>query len=73
MANATLLVTSGRIDRTGPEASIKVPAGATRIDVAGKFIVPASSIRMAISMAATSLCLSTIKSFNSFVTILASA
>jgi imidazolonepropionase-like amidohydrolase len=40
MANATLLVTSGRIDRTGPEASIKVPAGATRIDVAGKFIVP---------------------------------
>jgi imidazolonepropionase-like amidohydrolase len=40
IANTTLLVTNGRIDRIGPAASIKVPAGATRIDVASKFIVP---------------------------------
>ena len=40
IANATLLVSNGRIDRIGPAASLKVPCGATRIDVAGKFIIP---------------------------------
>ncbi len=40
MANATILVTSGRIERIGPSASLKIPAGATRIDVAGKTIIP---------------------------------
>ena len=40
IANATLLVTNGRIERIGPSASLKVPAGAARIDVAGKTIIP---------------------------------
>ena len=40
IANATLLITGGRIDRIGPGASLKVPAGAKRIDVAGKYIIP---------------------------------
>ena len=40
IANATLLITDGRIDRIGPAASLKVPAGAKRIDVAGKYIIP---------------------------------
>jgi imidazolonepropionase-like amidohydrolase len=40
MANATVLVSNGRIERIGPSASLKIPAGATRIDVAGKTIIP---------------------------------
>ena len=40
IANATILVTNGRIERIGPGASLKVPAGATRIDAAGKTIIP---------------------------------
>jgi imidazolonepropionase-like amidohydrolase len=40
VANATILVTDGRIERIGPGATLKVPAGATRIDVAGKTIIP---------------------------------
>jgi imidazolonepropionase-like amidohydrolase len=40
MANATILVSNGRIERIGPSASLKIPAGATRIDVAGKTIIP---------------------------------
>ena len=40
IANATILVSNGRIERIGPSASLKVPAGATRIDVAGKTIIP---------------------------------
>ena len=40
IANATVLVTNGRIDRVGPAASISIPAGAARIDVAGKTIIP---------------------------------
>ena len=40
VANATILVTNGRIERIGPAASLKVPAGATRIDVSGKTIIP---------------------------------
>ena len=40
MANATILVSNGRIERIGPSASLKIPAGATRIDVAGRTIIP---------------------------------
>lgn len=40
MANATILISNGRIERIGPAASLKIPAGATRIDVAGKTIIP---------------------------------
>ena len=40
IANATILVSNGRIDRIGPAASLKIPAGATRVDVAGKTIMP---------------------------------
>src|SRR5688572_22460397 len=40
IANASILVSNGRIERIGPSASLKIPAGATRIDVAGKTIIP---------------------------------
>src|SRR5688500_16660887 len=40
IANATVLVSKGRIERIGPAASLKIPAGATRVDVAGKTIIP---------------------------------
>jgi imidazolonepropionase-like amidohydrolase len=40
IANATILVSNGRIERIGPSASLKIPAGATRVDVAGKTIIP---------------------------------
>jgi imidazolonepropionase-like amidohydrolase len=40
IANATILVTNGRIERIGPTASLKVPAGAARIDVSGRTIIP---------------------------------
>ena len=40
VANATVLITNGRIDRIGPAASVKIPDGATRVDVAGKTIIP---------------------------------
>jgi imidazolonepropionase-like amidohydrolase len=40
IANATLLVSNGRIERVGPAASLKIPAGATRVDVSGKTIIP---------------------------------
>ena len=40
MANATILISNGRIERVGPAASLKIPAGATRVDVAGKTIIP---------------------------------
>ena len=40
IANATILISNGRIDRIGPAASLKVPAGATRIDVSGRTIIP---------------------------------
>ena len=40
VANATLLVTNGRIDRIGPVTATSVPTGTMRIDVSGKFIVP---------------------------------
>lgn len=38
--NATIVVAEGRIVQVGPAASVTVPAGATRVDVAGKTIMP---------------------------------
>ena len=40
IANAAILLSNGRIERIGPSASLKIPAGATRVDVAGKTIIP---------------------------------
>jgi imidazolonepropionase-like amidohydrolase len=36
----TVLVRDGRIATIGPTASVAVPAGATRIDGRGKFLIP---------------------------------
>ena len=36
----TIVVTNGRITAVGPSASVTVPAGVTRIDAAGKTIIP---------------------------------
>jgi imidazolonepropionase-like amidohydrolase len=38
--DATIVVDGGRIVAAGPRASVKLPAGAKRIDVTGKTIVP---------------------------------
>ncbi len=40
ISNATVLVSNGRIERVGFAASLKIPAGAMRVDVAGKTIIP---------------------------------
>jgi imidazolonepropionase-like amidohydrolase len=40
LENATVLVAGGRIERVGPAASLTIPPGAARIDVAGKTIMP---------------------------------
>jgi hypothetical protein len=40
ISNAALLVTNGRIDRIGPAASLKIPAGSARIDVSGRYVIP---------------------------------
>jgi len=40
VANATILMANGRITAAGPAASVTVPAGATRIDMSGKTILP---------------------------------
>jgi imidazolonepropionase-like amidohydrolase len=37
---ATIVIVNGRIESIGPAASAKIPAGATRVDMAGKTIVP---------------------------------
>jgi imidazolonepropionase-like amidohydrolase len=39
--NATVLVNAGRIVQVGPRASVQVPAGATRVDLTGKTVMPA--------------------------------
>ena len=39
--NATIVVTGDRITQVGPAASIKAPAGATRVNLAGKTVMPA--------------------------------
>ncbi|MGH9314431.1 MAG: rhodanese-like domain-containing protein, partial [Vicinamibacterales bacterium] len=40
LENATLVVENGRVTALGPAASARVPAGAERIDVAGRTIIP---------------------------------
>jgi imidazolonepropionase-like amidohydrolase/Tol biopolymer transport system component len=40
LANATVIVEGNRIRAVGPSSSTPVPAGATRIDLAGKYIIP---------------------------------
>lgn len=39
--NATIVVANGRITEVGSSASAKVPAGATRVELAGKTVMPA--------------------------------
>src|SRR5262245_24702266 len=36
----TLVISNGRVQQVGPQASVKVPDGATRIDASGKTIIP---------------------------------
>jgi imidazolonepropionase-like amidohydrolase len=40
IANATVVTRDGKIVAVGPSRKIKLPPGAQRIDVAGKFIIP---------------------------------
>jgi imidazolonepropionase-like amidohydrolase len=40
MANAAVLITNGRIERIGPAPSLKIPSGTTRVDLAGKTVIP---------------------------------
>src|SRR5579864_4279843 len=37
---ATLLIKEGRVQAVGPSASVQIPAGAVRVDAAGKTIIP---------------------------------
>jgi imidazolonepropionase-like amidohydrolase len=37
---AAIIIVGGKIQEVGPASSVKIPAGATRVDVAGKTIVP---------------------------------
>ena len=39
--NATIVVNGGRFVQVGPAASVQVPAGATRVDLSGKTVMPA--------------------------------
>src|SRR5262245_56300032 len=38
--NAALIARDGRVEAVGPASKIKIPAGAQRINLAGKFIIP---------------------------------
>jgi imidazolonepropionase-like amidohydrolase len=40
IANATVVTSGGKIVAVGPSSEVKVPAGAQRIDVSGKYIIP---------------------------------
>src|SRR5438309_7058955 len=40
LERATLVISNGRVQAVGPPESIKVPAGATALDISGKTIVP---------------------------------
>jgi imidazolonepropionase-like amidohydrolase len=40
VANAVILVTDGRITAVGPAAQVTIPAGAERVALTGKFIIP---------------------------------
>ncbi len=38
--NAAMIIVDGRVSWTGPVASLKAPAGAQTVDLAGKFVMP---------------------------------
>ncbi|MGH9674018.1 MAG: amidohydrolase family protein, partial [Bryobacteraceae bacterium] len=38
--NAALVVVDGRITFAGPRAKLRAPAGAERVDLTGKFVMP---------------------------------
>ena len=38
--NATIVVNGGRIEQMGPASGVKVPAGAARVSLAGKTVMP---------------------------------
>src|SRR6478672_9911442 len=40
IADAAIVITDGRIQYAGPAASAKAPAGAERLNLAGKFVMP---------------------------------
>jgi len=40
IANATLLVRGGRIVAVGPAGAVTVPAGASRVNLAGRYVIP---------------------------------
>jgi imidazolonepropionase-like amidohydrolase len=40
LENAALIVRDGKVDSVGPASTIKIPAGAQTINLAGKFIIP---------------------------------
>src|SRR5713226_4608499 len=40
LEQATIIITNGRIDAVGRAAAVKIPAGATRVDMSGKTIMP---------------------------------
>lgn len=40
VANSAIVITDGRITYAGPKAQAKVPPGAARVDLTGKFVVP---------------------------------
>jgi imidazolonepropionase-like amidohydrolase len=40
LEQATIVIANGRIDAVGTSASVKIPAGATRVDMSGKTIMP---------------------------------
>jgi len=37
---ATIVIVNGRIDAVGPAAAVKIPSGATRVNLAGKTVMP---------------------------------
>src|SRR6187455_1607467 len=38
--NATIVISGGRIAQLGPSASVRIPAGAVRMNLAGKTVMP---------------------------------
>ena len=40
MENATIVVNGARVAQVGPAASVQVPAGATRVNLGGKTVMP---------------------------------
>lgn len=43
LENQTVIVRNGRIERVGPSASVRAPAGVTTVDARGKFLIPGLS------------------------------